>query len=312
MTFRSAAELARRPELMDPPPVLVPPFGVAGRVGLLTLGPKAGKSTTAAGMIAEASRRGIRSGLLTLDEALPDSLQRLHRFGAVLETVYLSDSFEPDTLEEDIATLDIQFLAVDHLGKLAEWNPDFGAGSQGDPLLWGRLLAPFTKLARDVNLSVLLIDQARKSDGTYAGSTAKAGTVDLLCELKAKDGGLVGTPRGRIALPPFRVDLDANGCPVFTATGDAESAALPPRLNVASTRERVGVLAALQSAEPEGLRTTQWQSLACERTGLGRTTFFELRRSLYREGLVSYVSRLYRVTSAGERAIAVNGNGDGH
>jgi KaiC/GvpD/RAD55 family RecA-like ATPase len=93
VTFRSAAELATHPSLMEPPTLLVPPLGVAGRVALLTLGPKAGKSTTAAGMLADASRRGIRCGLLTLDEALPDSLQRLDRFGADLDLVYIDDEF---------------------------------------------------------------------------------------------------------------------------------------------------------------------------------------------------------------------------
>ena len=302
-----------RPELMEPPRTLVPPVGVEGRVVLLVHPPKGGKSTTSAGMIATASRQGIRSGLITLDEALPDSLQRLSRLGADLSAVYLGDRFEPMKLEEEIADLDVQFLVLDHLGKLAEESPDFGPGSQGDPVLWGRLLAPFTRLARDLNVAVVLIDQARKSDGKYSGSTAKAGTVDILCELHSKDGGLVGAPRGRIPLAPYRVDLDENGRPVFSGSGAEESA---PRLNVTSPRERLEVLIALQNAEPEGLRATPWQSLACERASIGRSTFFALRRGLYHEGLVSYASKIYRVTPSGERWIASmrsrSGNDDRH
>src|SRR4051812_31686822 len=113
MTFRSLAELASRPELMEPPAVVVPPVGIAGRVALVTLGPKKGKSTTVAGMIAQASQRGVRCGLFTLDEAPEDSLQRLLRFRAQPELVYLKSIFDPDTLEEEVATLDIHFLALD-------------------------------------------------------------------------------------------------------------------------------------------------------------------------------------------------------
>jgi hypothetical protein len=203
VTFRSLAELAQHPELMRPPAVIAPPVGVAGRVALLTLGPKGGKSTTLNGIIADASREGIPCGLITLDEAKADTLQRLLRFGADPELVLLDDVFESGELEEQVATLGLQMLGLDHLGKLTELSPDFGPNSQGDPVLWGRLVAPFTKLARECDLSVVLVDQARRSDNRYAGSYAKAGTVDLLCELQPKDGGLVCLPKGRSPSPRF-------------------------------------------------------------------------------------------------------------
>lgn len=310
MTFRSVAELAVHPELMAPPQVVAPPVGVAGRVALVTLPPKGGKSTTLAGVIADASRSDVPCGLITLDEAPADSLQRLVRLGVNQDLVYLEDEFHPDTLAEEVATLGLQVLGLDHLGKLAERSPDFGPNSQGDPILWGRLVAPFTTLARELNLAVVLVDQARRSDGKYAGSYAKAGTVDVLCELQPKDGGLAGTPRGRITLPPFRVDLDEAGRPVFTDLGDgSRRLGRPPT----APGDRLALLAALQSAEPEGLRTTQWQTLARERASIPRSTFFELRRDLHRDGLVSYASRLYRVTGVGERALAaLNGGANGY
>jgi hypothetical protein len=300
VSFRLAADLARNPELMIPPPVIVPPIGVAGRVVLLTLGPKGGKSTTAAGLITEASRLGVKSGLLTLDEAEADSLQRLERLGANLEFVYTDADFTPATLREEIAAHGIELLALDHVGKLAERSPDFGPGSQGDPVLWGRLIAPFTTLARELNLAVVLLDQSRRSDNRYAGSAAKAGSVDLLCELQPKGGGLVCTPRGRIPLPPFRVDLDEDGRPVFSDSL-SESPNLAPRLNLVTEREKAAVLEALQSAEPEGLTAKAWESLATDATGLSRRTFFNIRRTLHHDGQISYASKLYRVSPKGAR-----------
>jgi hypothetical protein len=163
-------------------------------------------------------------------------------------------------------------------------------------------VAPFANLARDLNLAIILLDQARKSDGKYAGSTAKAGSVDILCEMAEKDGGLVCTPKGRVFLPPFRIDLDAAGIPVFSnLTGDLTSA--PQRSSQVTERHRMDTLAALQSAEPEGLTSTQWQTLTKERTGLGRSTFFDIKRALHSEGLVSYGSRLYRVLPSGNRRL---------
>jgi hypothetical protein len=305
MPFRLASDLAAQPELMQPPAITVPPCGVAGRMTLLTLGPKSGKSTTIAGMVADASKLGVRCGLLTLDESLSDTLQRLVRFGAALDHVYLNDNFEELDLARQTVEAGLEFLGIDHLGKLAEQHQNFGAGSQGDPLLWGRFLSPFTTLAREHNLAVVALDQARRSDAKYAGSYAKAGTVDILCELESKDGGLVGSPRGRVNLPPFRVDLDQAGRPVFTEVGQGDSdGAAPHCQNVVSLRDRLGVLAALQSAEPEGLKATQWERLACEQTGHARRTFFRIRRSLYTDGLVSYTSRLYRVSPTGGRYLA--------
>jgi hypothetical protein len=301
MTLRCAADLANDPSLMSPPELLAQPCAVAGRVVLMALPPKGGKSTTAAGMIAQASRAGIRCGLIGIDEALPDSLQRVVRFGADLTNVYLTREWEPATLQEELVELEIQLLVLDNLGKLAEMNPDFGANSQGDPVLWGRLVAPFATMARETDVAVTLLDQARRSDGKWSGSVGKGGNVDIICELMEKDGGLTCTPKGRFPLPGFRIDLDDRGQPVFSdANGET---APPPRLNVVTSRERLTVLAALQSAEPEGLSAKQWQALAKECTGIGRSSFFKVRRSLYSDGLITFASRTYRVARAGEREL---------
>jgi hypothetical protein len=298
MTFRSAAELVQNPDLMRPPETVASPCGVAGRVTLLALGPKKGKSTTLAGLIRDASQAGVKCAVLTLDEALEDSLQRLERFGADLENVYLDHDFHPESLAEEIATLDIGLLGVDHIGKLAERSPDFGANSQGDPVLWGRLVAPFATLARGTKVAVVLLDQARRADGDWAGSVGKGGNVDIICVLHSKDGGLACSPRGRIYLPPFRVDLDGEGCPVFSTadSGEPES-----RAYVVTDANRRAVLELLQNAEPDGLKTNAWAKLAKETHNISRASFYRIRKEHFEAGRLLYGSLVYRVSQAGAK-----------
>lgn len=299
--FVSCAELAEDEELMEPPELLVPPIGIAGRVVLMTLPPKGGKSTTAAGLLAEGSRRGVRGGLITLDESRADSLQRLARCGGVMERLMMADYFDPEELVAEVGIHGLQFLVLDHLGKLAELNADFGAGSQGDPVLWGRLVAPFATLARDTGLAVILLDQARKSDGAYGGSVAKAGSVDVLAELRADDDGLVCVPRGRVPVAPFRVTLDEEDRPVFGKATDPA----PARPSAVSERHQKVVLAALARAEgQEGLTATQWQEVVHQSAGLGRTAFFGLKSALYDAEFVHCERKRYRVSPAGTEWLA--------
>lgn len=298
MTLRRASDLAQSPELMAPPTVIVPPFGVAGRVTLATLGPKEGKSTTGGGAIAEASRNGVRSALLTLDEALADSLQRLVRLGANLDLVYLDDQYEPASLVDEILDHGIEALVVDHLGKLAERDPTFGPGSQGDPILWGRLVAPFAELARVSDMAIILFDQARRGDGKYAGSMAKAGSVDILVEMAKKDGGLEATPIGRVPLPPFRVELDAEGIPRFSG---ATVGAAP---DVPDGRAR-DLLQLLSDSEPEGLTYAGWFKIS----DMPKASFNRTRKALLRDGLALSPAETrggrYRVTEKGETSLSV-------
>lgn len=297
--FRCAADLARDPSLMAPPEILVSPLAAAGRVTLLSLGPKSGKSTTAAGLIAAGTRAGVRCSLLTLDEALPDSLQRLARFEADLDLAYIADVFDAGTLEAEQDRLGVQVLVVDHLGKLAEQDPDFGAGSQGDPLLWGRLVSPFTNLARDRGLAVVLLDQARKSDGKYAGSFAKAAGVDILAEMELKDGALVCTPRGRVPLPAFRVELDDEGIPHFTAARSDLSAEAAPD---GRARE---LLQLLSDSEPEGLTYAGWLKMS----EVPKASFNRNRKALLRAGLALSPNQTrgrYHITDKGESSLSVS------
>jgi hypothetical protein len=298
MSLRSAAELAQDPDLMRPPETVAPPCGVAGRVTLLALGPKKGKSTTVAGIVRDASQAGVKCALLTLDEALADSLQRLERFGADLENVYLDDDFHPETLMEEIATLDIGVLALDHLGKLAERNADFGANSQGDPVLWGRLVAPFATLARETNVAVILLDQARRSDGDWTGSVGKGGNVDLIAVLHAKDAGLACSPIGRTYLPPFRVDLNDQGHPVFSST---DSGGPESRATVVTDANRRALLQLLDDAEPDGLETAEWARLAKDAHHLSRASFYRIRKEHIQAGRLLYASKKYRVAGDGAK-----------
>lgn len=296
--FRCAADLRLNPALMEPPAIPVPPLAVAGRVSLLTMGPKGGKSTTAAGLLALGSRLDVPCGLLTLDEALADSLQRLDRFGARLDLLYLAEEFDPEALTDEVARYELQLLVVDHLGSLVERSQEFGANSQGDPVLWARLMSQFTRLARQNDLAIVLLDQSRRNDNTYSGSAQKAGGVDLLCEMQPKDGGLVCTPRGRVPLPPFRVDLDSQGVPVFSKY-ESDSPTLSRPQNALAEGHRLAMLGILHAAEPGGLKATEWQRLVDQHVGLKKTAFYDAVEALINSGLVANISRRYHITQAG-------------
>ena len=301
--IRSLAELTADLSLMEPPDCRVPPCGVAGRVSLVCLGPKGGKSSTVAAMVAQASQAGVRCLLLTLDEALADSVQRLVRYGAHPDTVFLANVFDQATLAADITRLGVGFVAVDHLGKLAEGHKDFGPGSAGDAVLWGRLVAPFTLIARTHDVAIVLLDQARRSDGRYAGSTAKAGSVDYIVELEEKDGGLAATPKGRTYLPPFRADLDGDGVPVFTIKGTGHADPTPDFADL--TANALTLLRTLSDTAPEGLPSTKWWKLS----GIGpEMNFQRARMKLVRDGLAlepeATRTRRYRITPKGEAFLA--------
>lgn len=304
MTFRSALELVKNPDLMRPPEVLVQPCVVAGYSHLLVLLPKKGKSTTAGGLAAEATRQGVRTAVLTLDESMGTTLQRLVKFGADLSLLYLRDKFDPvvdgPTFAHDVVSIGIELLVVDHLMKIAERHPDFGPNSHGDNLIWGRVMAPLTAVARDHGVGVVLLDQARKSDGGYSGPAAKAGSVDLLIELEPKDGGLRGAPAGRAWLPAFRIDLDAEKRPVFSLEDDTTER----EADAADLGDKAALLLRLLSdAEPEGLTSTAWRKLA----EIPTTTYHRARKRLIAEGLILDPSHTrtprYRITDKGEASL---------
>ncbi len=300
MSFLSLAVLLKDPDLTTTPPVVARPFAVEGRVTLLAGPPKRGKTSTISAMVAESSRRGVRSAICQLDEPLADTVQRLVRFGAAPEHVWLSDRMDWATLAEELTAHAVQLFVLDHIGKLAEGHADFGAGSAGDGILWGRLLMPFTTLARQQHLAVVLLDQARRSDGQYSGSAAKASQVDVVVELLERDGGLEATPRGRVLIPAFRVELDQEGLPVFTSGTESQ-----PLLLAASPTDgkALELLRLLSDAEPEGLTSAGWQ----KQSGFPATSYHRNRRALLRGGLAlspaETRSRRYRVTDKGEEAL---------
>ena len=301
--FRSAAELARNPALTTPPALVASPCAVAGRVTLLTLGPKGGKSTTACAMLAEASRQGVRSGLIQVDEAIPDSLQRLIRFGTNLERVYIAEVYDPTATAEELAAIGADFLVVDHLGKIAALEPDYVPGLAYDPIIWGRIIARFTLLARDQGVAIVLLDQAKR-DGKWSGIGEKGGGVDIIAEMEAKDGGLEATPRGRVPLPPFRVELGPDGIPAFSSPGSGSGdRARTEDFGQLRARSRK-LLQTLADSEPEGLASSTWWKLAAIPS---RTTFNRARRQLLLDGLCLDPSvtktRRYRVTDKGEASL---------
>ena len=296
-------ELLRDPRLTAPPEPILPPIGYAGRVTILAGREKSGgKSTTAGAAVAHGSRRGVLSLVLTLDEPLGDTVQRLHRLDANGELVCLMGT-RPESFDDLILAIEetgAQALVID---SLEQWVAGRVTES-GDSFQWAAALAPLQQLARKRNIAVILLHHSKKSDGQYRDSTAIGAAADIIITLKERGGGdRRAEVQGRFPVPNFSVRMDDDGQVSFDADDSPGTADRGP----APVALQSNVLRLLQSAEPEGLTSGQWFGLAKEK-GIARTSFFRARKSLHDQGYAAYGSKLYRVSPSGARWI--NGEGE--
>lgn len=295
----SLEELLTDPSLTARPEAVGPPMAWVGRVSLAAGREKrGGKSTAACGVVAQASRQGRRALVISLDEHLGDTVQRLARFGADPHRVFLMDQ-RPADLGAVIRSTGAEIVVID---ALSVWANKKEKPESGDSAAWEAVMRPIVDAARKTGAGVIIIHHASKGSGEYRDSSAIGSNVDVIITLEEQAGGARRAKvEGRIPAPAFTVTLDAQGIPQFTVQDAATPAGTAADTAPLVLQRRV--LTLLRSAEPDGLRTTDWARLAKE-NGISRTSFYDARQALYTSGRLTFQSRVYRLSEDGAHWLA--------
>jgi len=221
--FVSLEELAKNPELLQPPKEIVPRLAWKGRTTGLVGGDKSGKSTLMGYAVASVTngasflQRACQVGRVLIvapDEAVGDTVQRLLRWGADPTKVRLL-TMQPqkilDYIRDEMDKYPPDLLIID---SLAEWArlAEGRAPEDGDAAGWGSVIRPLVQLSRDYNCATVLLHHSRRSDGQYRGSGEIAAALDCLIEMRP--GGAEEDPttrkfsgRARWSIEPFEVRM---------------------------------------------------------------------------------------------------------
>lgn len=234
-TWPLLCDLLERPELLAPPQPVLSRLAWRGRTTLLVGGDKVGKSTMA-GHAAKAVTRGswwlgsrVQQGRVVVcapDEAIGDTVRRLHEIGSDPVRLRLL-LVRPPNLLESLRTL------------VAEWKPDLvvvdslaewaritrgTAPEDGDAAGWGSVIRPLVELSHSTGCALLILHHPRRADDQYRGSLEIAAAVDCLLEMtrpKPGEDAAVRRIRGRARWPieDFAVALRESG---YELVGGAE------------------------------------------------------------------------------------------
>ncbi len=213
------SELLERPELLEPPPVVLPRLAWAGRLTLLASEEKRGKSTLA-GQGAACLTLGrdflgepvpVRPVVwLPLDEPLGDLARRFHRFGAREGVAILTERPDLVPLARTIEEVGAGLLVVDTLTEYAlDVVDDFNA-AEG----WAKVLRGLRQMAQATECAVLLLHHVNRASGKYRGSSQLGAGVDAIIEMgeDPQDSTVrVCRSRGRVVNETFRLRWDGAG-----------------------------------------------------------------------------------------------------
>lgn len=192
--FPLLADLLRNPELLKPPPAVVPRLAYRGRAAALIGLDKIGKSWIAAEGVAavtagrpwlgERVEQG-RAVVVAPDEAIGDTVRRLHELGADPTRVRVLALRPPALLEalsSVLADWPADLVVVD---SLTEWARLVGGTipDNGDAAGWGAIVRPLVGLSREHDTGLQVLHHARRSDGEFRGSGEIAAAFDCLTEM---------------------------------------------------------------------------------------------------------------------------------
>ena len=178
---------------------------------------KSGKSTLAGSAAAALSTGGTFAGVqleadrvlwVSLEEHPGEVVLRFDGFHADEDRTHVVESL-PDameSLEDAVRQVGPVLLVIDTLPALVQGL----VRDPGNSAEWTPTLLRLTAMARKMNVAILLLHHARKSDNTYRDSTAVGANVDVILEMAEVEGDPTARafrPKARWSMDPFTLRL---------------------------------------------------------------------------------------------------------
>jgi hypothetical protein len=207
-------DLLQRPELLVPPPIVLPRIAWQGRVTMLAAGEKIGKSTMM-GQAAAAVCRGVeflgepvpmRDVMwLALDEHLGDVVRRLSDHGATNGVVVWDQRPTWEQMEQAMEEHHpVGLVVVDTLTEFAQGHVE----DSNAPEEWTPILGNFRRLAQRTGCAVVLLHHSNRATGKYRGSGQLGAGVDVILEMTEPDSDATVRKvraKGRVPVSDFTV-----------------------------------------------------------------------------------------------------------
>jgi hypothetical protein len=223
-------DLLERPELLHPPPVVVPRLAWRGRLTLFAAPEKSGKSTLlgqAVAALAEGQEflgDPVEQGVtlwLALDEPLPDLVRRLAEYGASGDRVLvMTERPDPEVLKGIIKAEGVNLVVIDTATEFVAGIVDDLNAATG----WQPLLRALRGIAQETGSACVLLHHTNKSTGRYRDSSQLGAGVDAILEMSESSDDKVlrrVRARGRMQMANFtlrfgnqRYDLDEGELPL--------------------------------------------------------------------------------------------------
>jgi len=286
---RTVADIWKDPDALKPPVAVIPRLAWRGYVTVYAAPDKAGKSTlVSAGVAAlttgqkfldgDAAPPGVAVWCL-LEEHANTLAIRAKTFGTEGDRLAVFE-LRPglEDVRREITERHADVLVID---TLIEWAGALVTESSKAEQ-WRPIMAELRSVARDLNVAVIVLHHARKSDGVARDSSAITAAADVILEQKAThaDGVQRITARGRWTVADFAVQL-VDGKRYALAAGTVSG---PP------AQARGNRFKALDALPPEGLTFTAWERAS----GLTPSTFRRAAKALEASGDVQHVGELYK------------------
>ena len=209
--FYQLRDLLQRPELLHPPPVVVPRLAWEGRVTLLAAPEKSGKSTLlgqAVAAVAEGREflgdptdRGVTLWL-ALDEPLPDLVRRLAEYGATDRVIIAPSRPSSEELVNMIQAERARLLVIDTATEFAAGDvEDLNSAAQ-----WRPLLRALRGAMQQTGGACVLLHHMGRTTGKYRDSSQLGAGVDTILEMSiSPDEATVRKvrARGRMQMEDF-------------------------------------------------------------------------------------------------------------